>query len=232
VRRTAAKHLVNMNVAITDWVAYRQPFKKQIKIYNPSPLSRFVKPSQGVDLKYDFVYMGRLVSEKGLKVLILAFDHAMKISSTKMSLLIIGDGPIRQELEELITELGLNEYITFAGRRIGQELTDLIHSASIAVVPSEWEEPMGIVAIELMAAGRNIIVSENGGLKECVGDAGLYFPNGDHKALADSMLRLLDDPALAAAQKEKAVEQLTKFDPVDKAGEYIRLFKSVLKSEY
>jgi glycogen synthase len=230
IRRFAAKHIVNMNIAITSWVADRQPFKKQIIIYNPSPLYKFISPSKKVSMEYDFLYIGRLVSEKGLKVLLQGFKLVLNDGAANNSkLLIIGDGNIREELENLTDSLGIKEHVTFAGRKRGEELTNLIHSARIAVVPSEWEEPMGIVAIELMAAGRNIIVSESGGLKECVGNAGLTFPNGDYKALAGCMLRLLKDEKLADDQKRIAVEQVKKFDPEDKVNQYIGVFKSLLK---
>lgn len=232
IRRFAAKYLVDMNVAITDWVALKQPFKKQVKIYNPSPLNQFAKPSHKIDILYDFVYMGRLVSEKGVRTLIEAFHLILNDPShSDLKLLIIGDGNIRVDLEKMSKELGLEHNIRFAGRETGQKLTDLIHSARIAVVPSEWEEPMGIVAIELMAAGRNIIISENGGLKECVGNAGLSFPNGNSKALAECMIRLLRDSTLANEQKILAEEQLRKFDPADKVNEYISLFRSIIKKD-
>jgi glycosyltransferase involved in cell wall biosynthesis len=230
IRRFSAKYLVDMNVAITNWVASRQPFKRQTIIYNPSPLYRFISPSRKIANVYDFVYMGRLVSEKGLKILIKAFKIISgDMPNRNLKMLIIGDGNIRSELENMVSQLGIQDHIVFAGRKTGQELTDLIHSARIAVVPSEWEEPMGIVAIELMAAGRNIIVSESGGLKECVEAAGLTFPNGNAEALARCMARLLDDQELSEAQKKIGVEQVRKFDPVLKVDQYISLFKSILK---
>jgi glycosyltransferase involved in cell wall biosynthesis len=78
-----------------------------------------------------------------------------------------------------------------------------------------------------MAAGKCLIVSAQGGLAECVGDAGLVFPNGDAMALADRMLELLNDPvrrdALAAAARERAPQ----FLPERFVAQYIALLQDV-----
>src|SRR5689334_1851721 len=72
VRRFASQHLVAMNVAVSDWVAMRQPFKRQVRIHNPFPIFRFSgDPPQGTPL-FEFLYLGRLVSEKGIGTLIRA----------------------------------------------------------------------------------------------------------------------------------------------------------------
>jgi glycosyltransferase involved in cell wall biosynthesis len=230
IRRIAATYIVNMNIAITDWMAMRQPFKRQVRIYNSVSLSSFAVPSKVIKEDFDFVYLGRLVSEKGVAVLLEAFALVVKqVNNVKLKLLIIGDGDQRSNLEERARKLGIADKVTFAGSKSGQELTDLVHSAKIAVVPSEWEEPMGVVALELMAAGRNIIVSERGGLKECVGNAGLTFSNGNSEELSKSMIRLLEDYTLAEQLKQKAREQLKSFNPEILINEYIYLFKKILK---
>ena len=231
IRRFVANYMVDLNIAITDWVAKRQPFKKQVKIYNPTPLDRFRTPSKVSDIEYDFVYLGRLVSEKGVSTLLNALHQLNNNKTeTKRKLLIIGDGDLRKELERISTSLGIAEEVTFAGKKSGQELTDLIHSARIAVIPSDWEEPMGVVALELMAAGRNIIVSENGGLQECVGEAGLAFPNRDAKALSDCMHQLLTNTELASKKRERGQLQIQKFEPRGLARQYLAAFNSIVKN--
>jgi glycosyltransferase involved in cell wall biosynthesis len=97
----------------------------------------------------------------------------------------------------------------------------------IGVIPSAWYEPMGGVAVELLAAGKSLIVSAKGGLSECVGDAGLVFPNGDDEALAVQMQRVLGDPVLRAAQTAKARERAKAFMPARFVDQYIGLLKEV-----
>ena len=230
LRRFACKHIVEMNVAVSDWVAMRQPFKRQIRIHNPFPIYRFgsLTPSKSRPT-YQFLYLGRLVSEKGVSTLIRALEPMLKQNRGKpMRLLVVGEGNWRSHLVELTEELGLEEQVVFAGRKTGSELIELIQQCEIAVVPSEWEEPMGGVALELLAAGKPLIVSKNGGLAECVGDAALIFDNGDHMMLADCMTRLLNDEKLRAKLRENAKAQVKQFDPERLVRRYIDLFAYIL----
>lgn len=230
VRRFACRHIVDMNVTVSDWVAMRQPFKKQMRIHNPFPIYRFasdVPPAPGPT--YQFVYLGRLVSEKGVGTLIKALGLMQRRNpEERLELLIIGEGNWRGQLEALTREEGVENNVVFVGRRTGIELQVLIQQCEIAVVPSEWEEPMGGVALELLAAGKPMIASRNGGIAECVGDAAILFDNGDHVMLADQMTRLLRDDKLRAELKEKAKAQVKRFDPERVVRRYIDLFERVL----
>jgi glycosyltransferase involved in cell wall biosynthesis len=232
LRRFACRHIVAMNVAVTDWVAMRQPFEKQIRIYNPFPIYRFSNSGQPSKKRYDFFYLGRLVSEKGVDTLVRAFDLVVRQNpQDPPNLLIIGDGHWRHTIESLVKELVLEDRIVFAGRKTGAELGELIGQCDIAVVPSEWEEAMGGVALELLAAAKPVIVSRRGGLAECVGDAGLLFENGDHEGLAECMSRLHKDAELRDSLLRNAGEQVKKFDPENLARQYIDLFDRVLGGE-
>ncbi len=225
-----AKHLVTSNVACTDWVLKRLPtLDNKLRIHSPYPLKKFEQPSPGITIKYDFIFVGRLVSEKGVFTLIEAFNILVRELNPELSLLIVGDGNWKEKVEALINEKGLQNKITMAGRKVGQELIDLVHSGQIAVVPSEWEEPMGGVALELMSAGRNIIVSRNSGMAECVGNGGLTFINGDAGDLANTMKRLWSDKSLQTDQKIEAQKQLIEFQPETRVAEHIELFKELLK---
>jgi glycosyltransferase involved in cell wall biosynthesis len=229
LRRFACRHIVSMNVAVSDWVAMRQPFKKQIRIHNPFPLYRFADAVPAPKPSYHFLYLGRLVSEKGVATLIKAFILLTQRNPVEpLKLLIVGEGSWRSLLEAQIKAAELENQVVFKGRKTGSELRELIRQCEVAVVPSEWEEPMGGVALELLAAGKLVIVSKNGGLAECVGDAALLFDNGDHEMLADCMARLLADEQLKASLQGKAREQVKKFEPEMLAGQYINLFNQLL----
>lgn len=232
IRRFVCRHIVAMNVAVSDWVAMRQPFARQTRIYNPFHLDRFADNAQASVSKYQFLYLGRLVSEKGIGTLIKALALVVKKHPGKsVTLLIIGEGNWQDRLESLAAEAGVENHIVFAGRRTGDELVEMVSQCEIAVVPSEWEEPMGGVALELLAAGKPLIVSKNGGVAECTGKAALLFDNGDHVMLANCMARLLEDAELRAALQQKGKEQLKKFNPERLAREYISLFNQVLGNQ-
>ena len=227
--RRFAGQFANANVAITKWVAMRQPLANQVVIYNPFPLKQFFEISRTVQKNYDFIYVGRLVSEKGVPDLIKAFAAIKKISTNNHSkLALVGDGNWRERLETLAKDLRVENDITFFGKKTGKDLHDIIAQANIAVVPSVWEEPMGGVALELMAAGKNIIVTRNGGLYECAGEAALVYENGNSNQLAECMLQLLKNPALREQQLLELEVQLKQFDPSVLAVEYVTLYKRIL----
>src|SRR2546429_5148004 len=133
-------------------------------------------------------------------------------------------------LQEMVEELKLNKNVFFLGPKRGTDLVETVAQSRIGIVPSRWEEPMGGVSLELLAAGKNIIVSANGGLAECVGDAGLKFTNGDYRTLHKCMLTLLTDTSLAIQQKEKAAIQINAFDEIELTKKYISLYEQVIQN--
>jgi glycosyltransferase involved in cell wall biosynthesis len=228
--RRAAGRMVDKNVAISEWVAMRQPLPNQVVIHNPFPLDRFKAVGLApTSPEYDFLFVGRLVSEKGVDVLLraLAVLNA-RPNQAPCSLLIVGDGEQRPLLERLVDELGLRASVRFLGRKSGPELSAAVALGAIAVVPSAYEEPMGGVALELLAAQRPIIVSQHGGLAECVGDAGWTFPNGDHRALAEQMALVKGDEALRRSKEALARGVVARFDERSLAGRYLALYREIL----
>ena len=228
LRRAVATFVVDRNVAITRWMDKALPLPRQVHIYNPFPIEQF-RGADNPSAAFDFFYMGRMVQEKGVDVLLRAFAEVRRRRPDSTArLLLIGDGGARPEMARLVEEFDLSDAVVFAGRQSGAALVDWTSKGRIGVIPSVWFEPMGGVAVELMAAGKSLIVSEAGGLAECVGDAGLVFPNGDHVALADRMLQLLDDPELQRAQSARARERAGSFLPARFVTQYIELLDEVI----
>src|SRR5690554_4720877 len=91
IKSVFAKHLGSKNVAITNWMLNTQPLPKQVHIYNPFPIDDFYSPND-IEPTYDFFFLGRLVSEKGVASLLHAFYIAILIIAKPLRLLIIGDG--------------------------------------------------------------------------------------------------------------------------------------------
>ena len=232
--RRAAGRVVDRNVAVSRWVANRQPLPRQVVIYNPFSLSAFEEGARATTTtsrpRYDFLYVGRLVSEKGVGTLLraLAIVNEARGARPRASLLIVGDGAEREPLHKLAEALGINADVHFVGRKSGRDLVESLLQARVAVVPSEWEEAMGGVALELLAAGLPLIVSERGGMSECVADAAWTFPNGDHHALAARMATLLDDEGLRRSKADAARRVLTRFDEGALAQQYLDLYAEIL----
>jgi len=98
-------------------------------------------------------------------------------------------------------------------------------------VPSRYQEPFGIVALEGIACGCVVVGSEGGGLREAIGPCGLTFPNGDASALARCLAQLLRDDESVRALRRPAAQHLLRFRRAKVAGEYLRLMRSLSQPE-
>lgn len=148
-----------------------------------------------------FVVMGRIVPEKGVDVAIAAMRDVPDAVLT-----VVGDGPEEPGLVALADRLGVAGRVRFAGVVENTALAPVLHAADALLVPSTYEEPFGIVAVEAALAGLPSIVSRVGGLKDIVvnGETGLVVPPSDADALAAAMRRLASDRAATARMGEAA----------------------------
>jgi len=113
--------------------------------------------------------------------------------------LIVGDGPVRSELEKLSYSLGITENVVFIGEVEGDAVPMILSHADIGVVPS-LRETFSIALIELMAAGKPVIATPVGVAPEIItpgNDIGYIVPHKDPDALAEAIIKLLSDPAKA-----------------------------------
>lgn len=171
-------------------------------IWNGVPMSEGKASISGIPT---VVYAGRLVREKGVDVLVRAFECVhQQIPHAK--LIIAGTGPDKNILEKLIQDLGLKETVRMLGHLNRSDLEEESKNAWVQAVPSRWAEPFGLVAAEAMMQGRAVVASATGGLQEIVehGSTGFLIPPGNPEALAEKLLVLLRDRRLAETMGEAA----------------------------
>jgi glycosyltransferase involved in cell wall biosynthesis len=155
-------------------------------------------------------YVGRLVPEKGVDVLLRGAAVAWN-SGCDYRLKIVGDGPERGRLESLADELQLRVRVAFLGYCDRNSLEKAMQDVSVIVMPSLCEEACPVAAIEQMMRGRLVIAAEIGGLDEVVGRTGLKFPAGDANALAGCIRKVVDDRLLAGSLGKAARERALAF---------------------
>lgn len=160
-------------------------------------------PSEVEPVRGRIVFVGRIVSEKGVEVLLRAF----KKQRVARELVIIGEGPQLDELKTLASDLGIAERVTFTGYVSMENIRDFIITSEVVVVPSIWEEPYGLVALEGIACGVPVVASRVGGLPEIVRDFenGLLVPPGDIERLASAIELLLTDRQLYSSLRGGAI---------------------------
>ena len=171
---------------------------------------------EGIPRDKSYVFLGRLVTDKGVELAIGAIDEiwndrTRNPSDKEPSLTIIGDGPNRCKLEALVEKLGLKNRVVFAGTLKGEELVRCLNRHRFILVPSIWEEPFGLVALEGMACGCIPIVSEGGGLPEAIGKAGYTFETGSLQSLVACLKRVAKHPEEEASYREIAQVHLKKY---------------------
>jgi glycosyltransferase involved in cell wall biosynthesis len=100
--------------------------------------------------------------------------------------------------------------------------------AAIVVVPSRWQEPFGLVALEALASGAALICADRGGLREVAGDAAVYVPADDPQALSQAIVALARDPERRLALEQAGRQRAQRFDAPVIAARMAELRREVL----
>jgi glycogen(starch) synthase len=168
----------------------------------------------------DLIFVGRLMPEKGVHVLLDALV-LLRAEGLRPRLSVVGLGEYADALNAKVGELKLADQVEFIGPRSGDALAAILNTHEILVVPSLWREPFGIVALEGIACGCIVVGSESGGLKEAIGPCGVTFPNGDAPALANALALLLRSRETWSRYREGAGCHLRKHTPAAVATAYL-----------
>lgn len=181
---------------------------EEFQIKAGDDLASFRRNYAAPDEKLIF-FVGRLVHEKGAHVLIEAVPKILHYWD-KSKVVVAGKGPADAYLKDRAHSLGVYNRIYFTGYIDDDTRNRLYKCADVAVVPSLYE-PFGITALEAMAAGTPVVVSDVGGLGEVVrhGITGWKSYAGNPNSLADGILHLIHRPDLASKLKENAYREVT-----------------------
>ena len=210
----SANHVVSVSEAIRD-----DSFRDSIVIGNPYR-SQMFRSVQGINRDKDIVFLGRLVSDKGVDILLRSFAD---LRSRQSRLTIIGSGPERNALHRLAAALQITSSVDFLGALQGEALLRELNRHKVMVVPSRWQEPFGVVVLEGLACGCVVLASDGGGLPDAVGPAGLLFRRGDQADLTRQLQLLLHDDALRARLRNQAPAHLNRFKEEQVCSRYLDL---------
>lgn len=177
-----------------------------------------------------FLFAGRLVDDKGADIILRAL-HLLKQEGRMVRLKLVGAGPQQSALEEMAREFGLIGQVEFAGRLSQTDLARSIRQAVAVIMPSRFQEPAPLVAVEVSMAGVPIIGARIGGIPDVVedGKTGLLFEPEDAADLAQKIKSVMDTPDLAErmgnAARRRAKERYSLTGMID---QYMRLYRRVL----
>jgi glycosyltransferase involved in cell wall biosynthesis len=156
-------------------------------------------------------------------------DHATVLRALAeipaAELLLVGDGPMRPQVEELARTLNMADRVTFLGRR--SDIPGLLKASDIFVHSSSFDG-FGIAACEAMAAGLPVVASDVPGLSQVVKGAGVLFSPGDPVALARELQLLLSSPEKCCQLSRLARERARNFGIEKTVDSYIELYELTL----
>jgi len=217
LRRHLCK-LVSVNIAPTAWLAHLLRLPRIETVPHGLPPAPSLTRITGTGEVPSIVFVGRLVSTKGVRLLLEA-ARILKERNRSFAIQIVGSGPERPSLEALAQEWQLSSYIHFSGRLPDADVARLLEHARAVVVPSLGGEVFGMVVAENMLRGLPIIASDLGAFVEVLGNTGQIFRTGDSADLALQIERILDDPALseryASAAHQRVINLFTQEGMVD-----------------
>ncbi|MBY0468531.1 MAG: glycosyltransferase family 4 protein [Burkholderiaceae bacterium] len=187
----------------------------------------------GIARDRELVFVGRLVTDKGVDLLIDALALLAR-RGRHVRLTVVGDGPEGAALREQAHALNVADRVDFVGRRVGPGLVATLNAHQVLVVPSVWEEPFGVVVLEGMACGCVPLVTRSGGLPEAVGACGVVLPHSDRPALAttlaDGIDALLGDLESVDHYRQQVAPHLERHTRDRVARDYLQVLTDVCSS--
>jgi len=221
--------------------SYRIPPDKVVKIYNGIELSDYHPDYSGESFKnvrkeYNIEEeicligaVGRMVWQKGFKYLIESIPEIIE-TLPQSKILIVGDGPLRAEMEALSERLKIGKNVSFTGFR--SDIKEILSALDLLVIPS-LSEGFPMVTLEAMAMAKPIIATNIDGITEQITDGidGILVPPKDPSALAKAVVRVLDDKELARSMGLSARKKVEQEFSVEKmVTETEKVYLSLLKA--
>jgi len=173
---------------------------------------------------------GRLVHQKNHKSLLRAFSRIVE-EFPDTNLVIVGDGPLYEDLESLSHNLEIQDSVVFTGylpRR--EDVYAVLKNSSIGVF-SSWYEGFCVAAVEAMAAGLPVVVSDIDVLHEVVGDPGVFADPNEPSEFAEAISNLLEHPQKRKKLGHRAKQRArSKFSIEHTASKYYNIYKEVAET--
>lgn len=217
--------------ALLNWIGEKKGDKYAV-IYNGVALNLFF---EAIGYKRSFVFPG-IQNNDILLCMVGSFtkqkNHTdmieiMKLLPQEYKLILLGEGPLRPMVEEHVTKCKLKDRIKFMGFR--KDVARFLKTIDIVVVPSKWEG-FGLITVEGMACGKQIVAFDIPGISEIMGDVGFKVPVNQIEKFAHGVVEAschLSDVSV----RNKCIERAQKYDISTTAHNYLKLYQKLYSVE-
>ncbi|MDD4689309.1 MAG: glycosyltransferase [Eubacteriales bacterium] len=213
-------YIVGCAKCVTDKVKEMWNVKKASTIYNPINLCDYNPYGQKSDNEFKYIHIGRLHPIKNQSLLLKAFKGVLS-ECPKSSLIIVGDGSMREQLESLSKELDIQGNVKFLGNR--SDIPDLLADANVFVLSSD-SECCPMTVLEAISSGIPVVSTDVGGVGEIIGDGGMLVEKGNVKLLSNAMIEIQKNKEKYDEMKEIALERSKRFDSLTIAKQHEELY--------
>lgn len=228
-----ASCIVAISTRIKNVIQNFYNIKKDISVINwginltkPKPNTKLDRCKLGLtDKDFVIISIGRLVKRKGFEFLIEAMN---KIQNPNIKLLLVGDGPEKKQIQQLIKKYNLDNRVKLLGKVSTEEKYKLLLLSEIFVLPS-LHEGFGIVILEAMSVGLPVIVTNNGGQTDIVLDGinGFLIPICNAEKIAEKILQLYLNPQLREKMSLNNIDRIKNFSIENTCNKYNFLFQQL-----
>lgn len=222
-------------------IVYGQYFKlvsvsvetqNSLKVWLKEESDRFFVISNGIDLnaykfannKSDFLYTLLMISRFGQEKDQATLINALQWLREDVHAVFVGDGETKSSCKELACNVGVAERCHFVG--VQSDIPYWVSKADIGVLSTHWEG-FGLAVVEMMAGKLPVVASDVEGLKQVVDGAGLLFPEGDDRALAEVINQLIKNPDYRKQIAERCYERASLYDIRQTVKGYIEIYQSL-----
>ena len=213
------------------WTAFA-PAARVYEVTNPfAARSRFDAPARGESraVRSDrpvVLFVGRLIEEKGVAALVDVLPQ------TPCALVVAGEGPLAENLRRRAARAGMAERVTLTGYLEGDALRAAFDRADLFALPTRWPEGFPLALVEAMDAGLPIVTTPIRGAADHLTDGvhAVVVPPGDNDALAQAIIRLVNERDLRQRMSEANRAKAQQFAPDRVARRYLAVLREVLQS--
>jgi glycosyltransferase involved in cell wall biosynthesis len=226
--------VITVSNAVAEYVqSLGIPRKETTVIPNGVDCEEFTPQRDTEDDDVDIIYVGRLIENNGPDTFIQALPSVFEQAGERASVVIVGDGPMKSELEAKVASLGTENSVTFTGRVSHDRVADLMASAKVFCRPS-LTEGLPLTTLEAMASGCPPVVTPVAGVPEIVEHetTGKLVSVNDVEDVAQALASLLKDPeersTISTAAREFVVGN---YDWESRAESALQVYEEAIHSE-